>query len=79
MCRKHISLFLEAFARSGPQVTQRKVGKMLGPNQLLWDLGVNNVYDNGAVHLKIKDIENTFHLVMILEHFEVTIASKCKE
>lgn len=55
------------------------MGKILGPNQLLWDLGVNNVYDNGAVLLKIKDIENTFHLVMILEHFEVTIVSECKE
>ena len=44
---------------------------MLGPNQLLFDLGVDDVYNGVAVDKKIMEMEERFHLVMILEHFEV--------
>ena len=64
-------VFLDEFARAQPEVTMRK-GGMLGPNQLLWDLGVDNVYNVEAVKRKILEMEERFHLVMILEHFEVS-------
>ena len=44
---------------------------MLGPNQLLFDLGVDDVYNDEAVNKKIREMDERFHLVMILEHFEV--------
>ena len=44
---------------------------MLGPNQLLFDLGIDNVYNEEAVNRKIMEMDEVFHLVMILEHFEV--------
>ena len=43
----------------------------VGPNQLLWDLGVDNVHSEGEVRRKIAEMDEKFHLVMILEHFEV--------
>ena len=43
----------------------------VGPNQLLWDLGVDNVHSEGEVRRKITEMDKKFHLVMILEHFEV--------
>ena len=43
----------------------------VGPNQLLWDLGVDNVHSEGEVRRKITEMDEKFHLVMILEHFEV--------
>ena len=43
----------------------------LGPNQLVWDLGVDNIYDDDEVRERIKLVEKKFHLVMILEQFEV--------
>ena len=43
----------------------------VGPNQLLWDLGVDNVHSEGEVRRKIAQMDEKFHLVMILEHFEV--------
>ena len=52
-------------------MTRRKGGKMLGPNQLLFDLGVDDVYNDEAVNKKIMEMDKRFHLVMILEHFEV--------
>ena len=42
----------------------------IGPNQLLWDLGVDNVDSEVDVREKIAQMEERFHLVMILEHFE---------
>ena len=50
----------------------RKNGK-LGANLLLWDLGVDDVYDEYAVDAKIAQVDKTFHLVMIMEHFEESI------
>ena len=41
-------------------------------HRLLWDLGVDNPDDDQAVNNKIREVEQRFHLVMILEHFEVT-------
>ena len=52
----------------------RKVHK-IGPNQLLWDLGVDSVDSEGEVRRKIAQMDERFHLVMILEHFEVTIST----
>ena len=46
---------------------------MLGPNQLLFDLGVDNVYNEEAVNRKIMEMDERFHLVMILEHFEARL------
>ena len=43
----------------------------VGPNQLLWDLGVDSVDSEGEVRRKIAQMDEKFHLVMILEHFEV--------
>ena len=43
----------------------------VGPNQLLWDLGVDSVDSEEEVRRKIAQMDETFHLVMILEHFEV--------
>ena len=43
----------------------------MGPNQLLYDFGVTNVEDDIAVQKKIEEIDTTFHLVMILENFQV--------
>ena len=62
----------EQFANSGPNVTKREVTLPIGPNQLVWDLGVDNIYDDATVRERIKFIEEKFHLVMILENFEVS-------
>ena len=51
-------------------MTRRKVHP-IGPNQLLFDLGVDDVYNEQAVNKKIMEMDERFHLVMILEHFEV--------
>ena len=66
---------LDAWARSGPEVTKRKNGQEIGPNQLLWDLGVDaeKMYDHNVVENKIKEMEDHFHLVMILEHFDESL------
>ena len=64
-------MFLEEFARSSSNVTSRKFGKRIGPNQLLWDFGVDHIYNDQVVEKKIKEMDDKFHLVMILEHFQV--------
>ena len=61
---------LEEFARAPPSVTRRKQG-LLGTNQLVWDLGVDDVNNEAKVEQKIKEMDEKFHLVMILEKFEV--------
>ena len=67
-------IILEEFARSGPNVTKEKERQayIIGPNQLLWDMGVDNVYNEPEVNNKIKEMDETFHLVMIMEYFKVT-------
>ena len=62
---------LEQFANSGPNVTKRRPTQSIGPNQLVWDLGVDNIYDDGTIQERIKHMDEKFHLVMILEKFEV--------
>ena len=52
-------------------MTKRRVTQAIGPNQLVWDLGVDKIYDDGTVMERIKFMEDKFHLVMILEKFEV--------
>ena len=71
----HFDSDLDAWARSGPEVTKRKNGQEIGPNQLLWDLGVDaeKMYDHNVVENKIKEMEDHFHLVMILEHFDESL------
>ena len=66
---------LDAWARSGPEVTKRKNGQEIGPNQLLWDLGVDaeKMYDHNVIENKIKEMEDHFHLIMILEHFDESL------
>ena len=63
--------YLEQFANSGPNVTKRRVTQSIGPNQLVWDLGVDNIYDDATVQERIRFMDEKFHLVMILEKFEV--------
>ena len=60
-------------------MTKRRVtqSSVLGPNQLVWDLGVDNIYDDDEVRERIKLVEEKFHLVMILEQFEVSSSSSC--
>ena len=53
-------------------MTKRLPTQGIGPNQLVWDLGVDNIYDEATVTERIKFIEDKFHLVMILEKFEVS-------
>ena len=62
---------LEQFSNSGPNVTQRRETQGIGPNQLVWDLGVDNIYDDETIMEQIKFMEEKLHLVMILEKFEV--------
>ena len=66
-----IDFNLEQFANSGPNVTKRRPTQSIGPNQLAWDLGVDNIYDDGTIQERIKHMDEKFHLVMILEKFEV--------
>ena len=53
-------------------MTKRRQSQAIGPNQLVWDLGVDNIYDDGTVMERITFMEEKFHLVMILEKFEVS-------
>jgi len=75
---KYYKMPLYQFAReasnvSSPLRTMRKNGR-LGANLLLWDLGVDDAYDVKAVEQKILEMDNTFHMVMILEHFDESVA-----
>ena len=63
---------LDEFVRAGPKVFDRKhIQGNKGPNQLLYDFGVVNEEDDKEVQEKIEEIDKTFHLVMILENFQV--------
>ena len=55
-------------------MTKRRVTQAIGPNQLTWDLGVDvqNMYNDGAIQERIRFMEEKFHLVMILDKFEVS-------
>ena len=55
-------------------MTKRRVTQSIGPNQLVWDLGVDNIYDDATVQERIRFMDEKFHLVMILEKFEVRCA-----
>ena len=66
-------MYLEEFVRAGPNVFDRKHMKgHKGPNQLLYDFGVANAENDKDVQQKIEEIDKTFHLVMILENFQVS-------
>ena len=63
-------MYLEEFVRAGPNVFDRKhMRGNKGPNQLLYDFGVDNAENDQMVQNKIEEIDKTFHLVMILENF----------
>jgi len=64
---------LHQFASATENVTRRRKNQALGPNQLLWDLGVDDIYNDEAVTEKIKEMEDKFHLVMIMENFEESL------
>lgn len=64
---------LQQFASSQESVTRRRSGQSIGPNQLLWDLGVDDIYNDEAVQQRIKLMDEKFHLVMILENFEESL------
>ena len=66
-------MYLEEFSYStSEEVIRRKKFQTIGPNQLLWDLGVDDIYNDQEVQERINLMEDTFHLVMILEKFEVS-------
>ena len=63
---------IDEFVRAGPKNFDRKhIKGNKGPNQLLFDFGVINEEDDKEVQRKIEEIDETFHLVMILEEFQV--------
>ena len=63
---------IDEFVRAGPKFFDRqRIKGNKGPNQLLFDFGVINEEDDKEVQRKIKEIDETFHLVMILEEFQV--------
>ena len=67
---KFYGMKIEEFVKA-PIDVQKKKDRYLGTNILLWDLGVDDVLDDVAVDSKIQEMDQVFHLVMILEHFEV--------
>ena len=50
-----------------------KVSGLLGPNQILSDFNVDNVYNEEEVAAKIEEVDSTFHLVMIRERFQESL------
>ena len=46
---------------------------LLGPNQILTDFNVDNVYNEEEVAAKIEEVDSTFHLVMIRERFQESL------
>ena len=50
-----------------------KVSGLLGPNQILTDFNVDNVYNEEEVAAKIEEVDSTFHLVMIRERFQESL------
>ena len=73
ICKKKKEfVYLEEFVRAGPNIFDRKhMHGNKGPNQLLYDFGVDNAENDQIVQKKIEEIDKTFHLVMILENFQV--------
>ena len=53
--------------------TDRSVDRRIGKNQMLWDLGLDELDNEDAVKKKVKDVEEKFSLVMILENFEESL------
>ena len=73
-------MYLEEFVRAGPNIFNRKHMKgFKGPNQLLYDFGVANAENDKEVQQKIEEIDKTFHLVMILENFQVVNRFPCSK
>lgn len=69
----YYGMSLEDFALAPKEgVLANRAFKNLGRNQMLWDSGLPaRMMDNmTAVHTKIKELENTFDLVMMAENFE---------
>ena len=69
---KFYGMKIEDFVKA-PIDVQKKKDRYMGTNFLLWDLGVDDVLDDVAVDSKILEMDQVFHLVMILEHFEVCL------
>lgn len=66
---------LEQFAFMEPKPMPKVIGQMFMRNTMLYDFGLDpKLMDNmTAVWNTIKEIENTFHLVMIVEHFDESL------
>ena len=55
-------------------MTRKKPGSgLLGPNQILTDFNVFDIYNEQEVTAKIQEVDATFHLVMILERFQESL------
>ena len=55
-------------------MTRKKPGSgLLGPNQILADFNVFDIYNEEEVTAKIQEVDATFHLVMILERFQESL------
>ena len=50
---------LDEWARSSADVTHRNKTTNYGPNQLLWDLGVDDIYNESVVDKKIQEIDDS--------------------
>ena len=64
----------DQFALAPDSVTRKKPGSgLLGPNQILADFNVFDIYNEEEVAAKIQEVDATFHLVMILERFQESL------
>ena len=64
----------DQFALAPDSVTRKKPGSgLLGPNQILTDFNVFDIYNEEEVTAKIQEVDATFHLVMILERFQESL------
>ena len=64
----------DQFALAPDSVTRKKPGSgLLGPNQILADFNVFDIYNEEEVTAKIQEVDATFHLVMILERFQESL------
>jgi len=65
---------LDQFSSASEEITKRKPGSgYIGANQILTDFSVYNIYDNDEVMAKVHEVENTFHLVLIVEKFQESL------
>jgi len=66
---------LEDFVMLRDPKPDQQIGQIHLNNTMMWDFGFGSEHSESisAIEQKIKEIENTFELVMIVEHFEESI------